>query len=50
MQHLGLLFILALLAVNLWGMMLICGVYWRNRWLALAAGPILAVTAIYAIE
>ncbi len=50
MRHLGLLFTLALLAVNLWGLMLIAGIYWRNRWFALAAGPILAVTAIYAIE
>ena len=50
MQYLGLLFTLTLLAVNLWGLMLIAGVYWRNRWFALAAGPILAVTTIYAIE
>jgi len=50
MQHLGLLFTLALLGVNLWGLMLIAGLYWRNRWFALAAGPILAVTAVYAIE
>src|SRR5271154_409410 len=50
MQHLGLMFTLAALGVNLWGLMLIAGVYWRNRWFALAAGPILAVTAVYAIE
>lgn len=50
MQHLGLLFTLALLAVNLWGLMLMAGLYWRNRWFALAAGPILAVTGVYAIE
>jgi uncharacterized membrane protein len=50
MQYLGLLFTLTLLAVNLWGLMLIAGLYWRNRWFALAAGPILAVTLIYAIE
>jgi uncharacterized membrane protein len=50
MQHLGLLFSLSLLAVNIWGLMLIAGLYWRNRWFALAAGPILAVTLIYAIE
>ncbi len=50
MQYLGLLFTFALLAVNLWGLMLIAGLYWRNRWFALAAGPILAVTLIYAIE
>jgi len=50
MQYLGLLFILALLAVNVWGLMLIAGLYWRNRWFALAAGPILAVTLIFAIE
>ncbi len=50
MQHLGLLFTLAVLAVNLWGLMLIAGLYWRNRWFALPLGPILAVTTIYAIE
>jgi uncharacterized membrane protein len=50
MQYLGLLFILALLAVNVWGLMLIAGLYWRNRWFALAAGPVLAVTLVYAIE
>jgi hypothetical protein len=50
MQYLGLLFTLTLLAVNLWGLMLIAGVYWRNRWFALVLGPLLAVTLIYAIE
>jgi uncharacterized membrane protein len=50
MQHLGLMFTLTALAVNLWGLMLIAGFYWRNRWFALAVGPILAVTLIYAIE
>ena len=50
MQHLGFLFTLALLGVNLWGLMLAAGLYWRNRWFALAAGPILGVTLIYAIE
>src|SRR5580704_2751451 len=50
MQYLGLLFTLSLLAVNLWGLMLIAGLYWRNRWFALAAGPVLAVTLVYAIE
>jgi uncharacterized membrane protein len=50
MQYLGLLFTLALLGVNIWGLMLIAGLYWRNRWFALVAGPILGVTGIYAIE
>jgi hypothetical protein len=50
MQYLGLLFTLALLAVNLWGLMLMAGLYWRNRWFAIVAGPILATTGIYAIE
>jgi hypothetical protein len=50
MQYLGLLFTLALLAVNLWGLMLAAGLYWRDRWLALVLGPIIAVTGIYAIE
>ena len=46
MQYLGLLFTLTLLAVNLWGLMLIAGLYWRNRWFALVLGPLLAVTLI----
>jgi Uncharacterized membrane protein (DUF2298) len=50
MQHLGLLFSLAVLGINLWGLMLATGLYWRNRWFAFAAGPIVGVTAIYAIE
>jgi uncharacterized membrane protein len=50
MQNLGLLFTLTLLAVNLWGLMLAAGLYWRNRWFALALGPLLGVTALYAIE
>jgi uncharacterized membrane protein len=50
MQHLGLLFTLSVLALNLWGLMLIAGLYWRQRWFALAVGPILGVTTIYAIE
>jgi hypothetical protein len=50
MHWLGLLFTLALLAVNLWGLMRVAGTYWRNRWLGLAPGPILAATGIYAIE
>ncbi len=50
MQYLGLLFTLTLLAVNLWGLMLVAGLYWRNRWFALALGPILAVTLVYAVE
>jgi uncharacterized membrane protein len=50
MQYLGLLFTLTLLAVNVWGLMLIAGLYWRNRWFALVVGPILAVTLVYAVE
>ena len=50
MQHLGLLFTLGLLGANLWGLMLAAGLYWRNRWFALPAGPMLAVTGVYAIE
>jgi hypothetical protein len=50
MQHLGLLFTLALLAINLWGLMLITGLYWRSRWFALTTGPLLGVTGFYAIE
>jgi uncharacterized membrane protein len=50
MHYLGLSFILAQLAVNIWGLMLIAGIYWRNRWFALVAGPILGVTGFFAIE
>jgi hypothetical protein len=50
MQHLGLLFALSLLAINLWGLMLLTGFYWRNRWFSLPAGPLLGVTGFYAIE
>ncbi|HXN34974.1 MAG TPA: DUF2298 domain-containing protein [Opitutaceae bacterium] len=50
MPHLGLMFTLGLLAVNGWGLMLVAGAYWRNRWFALALGPWLGVTAVYAIE
>src|SRR5271154_6770162 len=50
MQHLGLMFTLALLGVNVWGLMLAAGIYWRSRWFALALGPLLGVTVVYAIE
>jgi len=50
MQYLGHLFTLAQLGVNLWGLMLVTGLYWRNRWFAFAAGPLFGVTMAYAIE
>src|SRR5580658_4753580 len=50
MQYLGLLFILSQLALGIWGLMLLAGFVWGNRWFALAMGPILATTAIYAVE
>jgi hypothetical protein len=50
MPLLGLMFTLGLLGVNIWGLMLGAGTYWRSRWFALAAGPILGVTAFYAVE
>ena len=50
MYSLGLTFILLQLAANIWGMMLAAGFFWRNRWFALSAGPILATTAVYAVE
>jgi hypothetical protein len=50
MQYLGLLFSLALLATNFWGLLLVIGFYWRCRWFALATGPLIGVTAVYAIE
>jgi uncharacterized membrane protein len=50
MQFLGLSFVLSVLAANLWGLTLAAGLYWRSRWLAAALGPLLAVTAVYALE
>jgi hypothetical protein len=50
MQHLGLLFALALIALCLWGAALATGLFWRNRWLAFAAGPWLVTTAFFAVE
>jgi hypothetical protein len=50
MQHLGLMFAMALLAMNLWGLALIAGAYWRNTWFAFSVGPWLGVTTIYAVE
>lgn len=50
MQHLGLLFTLLLLFINLWGTALATGLIWRNRWLAAALGPWLLTTAFYAVE
>jgi len=50
MNYLGLLFILAQLGVSIWGFMLMAGAVWNNRWFALAAGPILVTTAMYAVE
>ena len=44
------LFSLALLGINFWGLMLVIGFYWRNRWFALGFGPLLGVTGFYAIE
>jgi hypothetical protein len=50
MQHLGFLFNLGLLGVNLWGLMLMAGVVWRDRWFALVLGPLIGVTVVYGIE
>ena len=50
MYSLGLIANLTVLFVNLWGLTLLAGWFWRNRWLAMAAGPWLFVTLIYAIE
>ena len=50
MYSLGLMASLTILFVNLWGLALLTGWFWRNRWLAVATGPWLFVTAVYAIE
>ncbi|HRP03739.1 MAG TPA: DUF2298 domain-containing protein, partial [Opitutaceae bacterium] len=50
MQHLGLLFTLLLIFINLWGIALVTGLIWRNRWLACALGPWLLTTLFYAVE
>lgn len=50
MNYLGLLFILAVIFVNLWGMALLTGFAWKNRWAAAAGGPWIVVTAFYAVE
>lgn len=50
MQYLGLLFTLALLFLNLWGVALLTGLFWRSRWLACALGPWLLTTLFYAVE
>ncbi|MBP7143023.1 MAG: hypothetical protein KBA71_14020 [Opitutaceae bacterium] len=50
MQHLGLLFTLLLIFINLWGIALVTGWIWRNRWLAGALGPWLLTTLFYTFE
>jgi hypothetical protein len=50
MQYLGLLFTLTTLLVNLWGLSLIMGLFWRNRWMALAVGPWIGATLMFAFE
>ena len=50
MQHLGLLFNITVLLINLWGMMLATGLLIRNRWLACAGGPWIWTTLFFAIE
>lgn len=50
MQHLGLLFTLLLIFINLWGIALVTGWIWRNRWLACALGPWVLTTLFYAVE
>lgn len=50
MYSLGLLANLVVLFVNLWGLALFTGWFCRNRWIAVAAGPWLFVTAVYAVE
>ncbi|CAM2842515.1 DUF2298 domain-containing protein [Rariglobus hedericola] len=50
MQYLGTGFTVILLWVNLWGLGLATGLFWRNRWLALSVGPWLWATVFFAIE
>ncbi len=50
MYSLGLMANLTILFVNLWGLALVTGWFWRSRWLAVATGPWLFVTVVYAIE
>jgi len=50
MQHLGLLFTLCLIVLNLWGVTLLAGWIWRSRWLAAALAPWAITTVFYAIE
>lgn len=50
MYSLGLIANLVVLFVDLWGLALLTGWFLRNRWLAVAAGPWLFVTGVYAIE
>jgi hypothetical protein len=50
MHYLGTGFTVILLWVNLWGLGLLTGLIWRNRWLALAVGPWIWGTVFFAIE
>ncbi|HRE82441.1 MAG TPA: DUF2298 domain-containing protein [Opitutaceae bacterium] len=50
MQHLGLLFTIGLILLNLWGATLVTGMFWRSRWVAAMAAPWLLTTVFYAIE
>ncbi|HEU5078196.1 MAG TPA: DUF2298 domain-containing protein [Opitutaceae bacterium] len=50
MQHVGLFFTILIVFINLWGLMLFCGFFLRDRWLALVAAPWLLSTAFFCIE
>lgn len=50
MQYLGLFGTLAVLFLTLWGLVLVTGFVFRSRWVALAAGPLMLVTAGFCLE
>jgi hypothetical protein len=50
MHILGTSFTVILIWVNVWGLALLTGMFWRNRWLALAVGPWIWGTLLFAIE
>lgn len=50
MHYLGLLSLLALVFLNLWGMALVAGLIWKNRWVACMAAPWVFVTVCFGVE
>ncbi len=50
MQYLGLLATIAQLFISLWGATLVTGIFFKNKWLALAAAPWLFASLVFFIE